>query len=31
VIEGVDPQLDAAVKWLNGDKTVGSTTKAVAE
>ncbi len=22
-----DPQLEAAVKWLNGDKTVGTTTK----
>jgi carboxyl-terminal processing protease len=26
VIEGVDPQLEAAIKWLNGDKTVGSST-----
>lgn len=26
VIEGVDPQLDAAIAWLNGDKTVGTTT-----
>jgi carboxyl-terminal processing protease len=26
VIDGTDPQLDAAVAWLNGDKTVGSTT-----
>ncbi len=26
VIEGVDPQLKAAIAWLNGDKTVGSTT-----
>ncbi len=26
VIEGVDPQLEAATKWLNGDKTVGTTT-----
>ncbi len=25
-----DPQLDAAVAWLNGDKTVGTTTKQVA-
>ncbi len=32
VIEGTDPQLDAAIAWLNGDKTVGSTTaKAVTE
>jgi carboxyl-terminal processing protease len=27
VIENVDPQLEAAIKWLNGDKTVGTTTK----
>lgn len=26
VVEGVDPQLDAAVKWLDGDHTVGTTT-----
>lgn len=26
VIDGVDTQLDAAIKWLNGDKTVGTTT-----
>jgi carboxyl-terminal processing protease len=24
IIDGVDPQLEAAIKWLNGDKTVGS-------
>lgn len=27
VIEDVDPQLDAAIAWLNGDKSVGTTTK----
>jgi carboxyl-terminal processing protease len=27
VIDNVDPQLDAAIKWLNGDKNVGTTTK----
>lgn len=26
VVDKVDPQLEAAVKWLNGDKTVGTTT-----
>jgi carboxyl-terminal processing protease len=26
IIDTVDPQLEAAVKWLNGDKTVGTTT-----
>jgi carboxyl-terminal processing protease len=26
VIEGIDPQLDSAIAWLNGDKTVGTTT-----
>lgn len=31
VMEGKDPQLDAAVAWLNGDKTVGTTTKKVAQ
>lgn len=31
VVEGVDPQLEAALKWLNGDKTVGTTTAASAE
>lgn len=30
VIAQEDPQLDAAVAWLNGDKTVGTTTKEVA-
>ncbi len=29
IIEKIDPQLEAAVKWLNGDKTVGTTTKTV--
>lgn len=29
VIENVDPQLEAAIKWLNGDKTVGTTTEKV--
>ena len=27
VVAGEDPQLDAAVKWLDGDKTVGTTTQ----
>ncbi len=31
VIDAVDPQLEAAVAWLNGDKTVGSSTKPKAE
>ncbi len=31
VIEGEDPQLEAAIKWLNGDKTVGSTTPTAAQ
>lgn len=26
VIDAIDPQLEAAIKWLNGDTTVGSTT-----
>lgn len=26
VVDGIDPQLEAAIAWLNGDKTVGSTT-----
>ena len=26
VIEDIDPQLDAAIAWLNGDKTIGSGT-----
>ena len=26
VIEGIDPQLDAAVAWLNGDRSVGTST-----
>jgi len=26
IIDGQDPQLEAAIKWLNGDKTVGTTT-----
>ena len=25
VVEDIDPQLEAAIKWLNGDKTVGTT------
>jgi carboxyl-terminal processing protease len=25
VVDDVDPQLEAAIKWLNGDKTVGTT------
>lgn len=29
IIDGVDPQLEAAIKWLNGDKTVGSSTAAI--
>lgn len=31
VIEGVDPQLEAAIAYLNGDKTVGTTTAPSAE
>lgn len=27
IVAGEDPQLEAAIKWLNGDKTVGTTTK----
>lgn len=26
VVENIDPQLEAAILWLNGDKTVGTTT-----
>jgi len=29
IMENIDPQLEAAVAWLNGDKTVGTTTKKV--
>jgi carboxyl-terminal processing protease len=31
VIEGIDPQLEAAIAYLNGDKTVGTTTAPTAE
>lgn len=31
VVEDIDPQLDAAIAWLNGDKTVGTTTAETAE
>ena len=31
VIDTVDPQLDAAIAWLNGNKNVGTTTKKVAQ
>jgi carboxyl-terminal processing protease len=29
IIDEIDPQLEGAVKWLNGDKTVGTTTAPV--